>query len=325
MSSIHSRVYRNGLLTLTDTSIDEALAYLDQANAVVIVDLLKPSQAEVGNLAELFDLHDIAVDDISEERQRPKLARYDTHLGLTLHTIALDPRTHRLDQSPLNVFFGGNWVITIRGDESFPLKLVYQTWEEVEPANRELVAFFLYSLLATILDSYDDTADAFSDYFDQLSEQVFSDHPISAASQHEWFLMRRALMSFHRILSPTRELLNALMYRSATAMPERVRPYYQDLYDHTLTLTESTEALRDLATGIADANLSLRDYRQNQIMKQVTSWAAILAVPTLITGYYGMNLPFPGYQTSAGFVTAVSLIVLLSLLLFGVFRRKDWL
>lgn len=325
MSSIHSRVYVNGLLTLTNAPIDKVLAYLNQPNTVVIVDLLKPSQAEVKNLAELFDLHDIAVDDINDERQRPKLARYDTHLGLTLHTIALDPNTYDLDQSPLNIFFGGNWVIIIRRDDSFPIQLVYQTWDDAEPTNRGLVVFFLYSVLATILDSYDDTVDAFSDYFDQLSEQVFSDHPISASSQHEWFLMRRALMGFHRIISPTRELLSALMYRSAITMPEIARPYYQDLYDHTLTLTESSEALRDMATSVADANLSLRDYRQNQIMKQVTSWAAILAVPTLITGYYGMNLPFPGYQTTAGFITSVTLIVLLSLLLFRVFRRKDWL
>ena len=98
--------------------------------------------------------------------------------------------------------------------------------------------------------------------------------------------MRRALVQFHRLVVPMREAVSGLMRREHTAVAEELYPYYQDVYDHILRVSESTDALRDLVSTIVETNLSLRDYRQNQVMKKVTSWAAIIAVPTLITGYY---------------------------------------
>ena len=101
-------------------------------------------------------------------------------------------------------------------------------------------------------------------------------------------------MQFHRLVVPMREAVSGLMRREQTAIDEDMYPYYQDVYDHVLRVSESTDALRDLVSTIVETNLSLRDYRPNQIMKKVTSWAAIIAVPTLITGWYGMNVPYPG-------------------------------
>jgi magnesium transporter len=122
-----------------------------------------------------------------------------------------------------------------------------------------------------------------------------------------------------------REAVSGFMRREHDAVSEPMYPYVQDLYDHILRVSESTDALRDLVSTIVETNISLRDYRQNQIMKQVTSWAAIVAVPTLITGYYGMNLPYPGEGETWGFVLSVVLIVVLSGGLYIVFRRKEWL
>ena len=112
---------------------------------------------------------------------------------------------------------------------------------------------------------------------------------------------------------------------STAPSPPSLYPYFQDVYDHILRVSESTDSLRDLVSTIVETNLSLRDYRQNQVMKKVTSWAAIIAVPTLITGYYGMNVPYPGSGDNSGVGVSAVLVVLLSGGLFAAFRRRGWL
>jgi len=122
-----------------------------------------------------------------------------------------------------------------------------------------------------------------------------------------------------------REVISGLMRREHSAVSEELYPYYQDVYDHILRVSESTDSLRDLVATIVETNLSLRDYRQNQIVKKVTSWAAIIAVPTLITGYYGMNVPYPGSGNTWGVVASAALVVCCSLALYLIFKRRDWL
>src|SRR6185295_11600457 len=134
-----------------------------------------------------------------------------------------------------------------------------------------------------------------------------------------------SLVHFHRLVAPMREVVSGLMRREQTSVQEPLYPYYQDVYDHVLRAVESTDALRDLVATIVETNLSLRDYHQNQIMKKVTSWAAIIAVPTLVTGYYGMNVPYPGFARHSGFVASTALIIIISAALYGVFRSQDWL
>ncbi len=108
-------------------------------------------------------------------------------------------------------------------------------------------------------------------------------------------------------------------------MGQDLLPYYQDVYDHILRVSKSSESLRDLVSTIVETNLSLRDYRQNLVMKKVTSWAAIVAVPTLITGFYSMNVPYPGSGTQAGVLVSSLLIVVMSAGLYLSFRRREWL
>ena len=122
-----------------------------------------------------------------------------------------------------------------------------------------------------------------------------------------------------------REVLGGVMRRDTIPLESIVFPYYQDVYDHLLRVVESTDTLRDLASSIVESSLSLRDFRQNLVMKRVTSWAAILAVPTLITGFYGMNVPYPGFNEKWGFVASVILMVGISGGLYWSFRRRDWL
>jgi magnesium transporter len=158
-----------------------------------------------------------------------------------------------------------------------------------------------------------------------VSDGIFAEHPLDREQQRRWFEMRRAMVRFHRLVVPTREAVSSLMRREHGVVVEEMYPYYQDVYDHILRITEASDSLRDLVSTIVETNLSLRDYRQNLIVKKVSSWAAIIAVPALITGYYGMNLPYPGSGETWGVVAATALMLLVSGGLYLLFKRSDWL
>ena len=187
------------------------------------------------------------------------------------------------------------------------------------------MSFLLYGLLDVIVDSYFDAVQSFDEYYEEVSEGIFADRPLDPAKQRHWFDMRRAMVRFHRLVVPTREAVSSLMRRDQSAVSEKLYPYFQDVYDHVLRVTEASESLRDLVSTIVETNLSLRDYHQNQIVKKVSSWAAIIAVPALVTGYYGMNVPYPGFAKVWGAVVSTALIVGGTLGLYALFRRIDWL
>ncbi len=128
-----------------------------------------------------------------------------------------------------------------------------------------------------------------------------------------------------RVVLPMREVVNSLMRRDLRVVTEPLHPHYQDVYDHVLWATEWTESLRDLVTTILETNLTIQGNRMNVITKKVTSWAAIIAVPTLVTGIYGMNVPYPGFGRTWGVVASLGLMVVMASVLYVVFKRKDWL
>ncbi|MGZ5365169.1 MAG: CorA family divalent cation transporter, partial [Mycobacterium sp.] len=144
--------------------------------------------------------------------------------------------------------------------------------------------------------------------------------------QRKTFRLRKDLVELRRVVLPMREVVNSIQHRrlDAKTSPE-LDPLYADLYDHVLRASEWTESLRDMITTVFETNLSLQDAHLNTVMKKLTGWAAIIAVPTAITGFYGQNVTYPGIETVGGFVTSTSIIVLLVLALYWTFKRKDWL
>ena len=225
----------------------------------------------------------------------------------------------------VDAFIGDRWLITVRKDEGFSMAPVLERWDRSPDLAKFGVSFLLYGLLDVVVDGYFDAVEQFDGYYDEVSEGIFADTPLEPSQQKDWFRMRQALVRFHRLVVPMREAVSGLMRREHSAVAADMYPYFQDVYDHVLRVSESTDALRDLVSTIVETNLSLRDYRQNQVMKKVTSWAAIIAVPTLITGWYGMNVPYPGFARHSGFIVSVVTILGMSAGLFVVFRRKGWL
>jgi magnesium transporter len=325
VNGAHTRVYRSGVLEAEDFPVSKVSDYLAQDDTVVWVDLCGPSKEQLHELADELGLHELAVEDALSPHQRPKLDHYESHLFLAAHAVRVDPDTGTLAETEIDSFINHRWLITVRKDEGFPLAPVLQRWDRSADLAKLGVGFLLYGILDVVVDGYFDTVQAFDEYYDEVSEGIFSEHPLEPSQQRHWFQMRQALVRFHRLVVPLREAVSGLMRREHGTVAEPLYPYYQDVYDHVLRVSESTDALRDLISTIVETNLSLRDYRQNQVMKKVTSWAAIVAVPTLITGFYGMNVPFPGEGETWGVVTAVVLVVGLSAGLFALFRRRDWL
>jgi magnesium transporter len=144
--------------------------------------------------------------------------------------------------------------------------------------------------------------------------------------QRRSYELRKSVVIARRAITPMREVVNTIArHAEEDTQLTALRPYYDDLYDHVLRATEWTDSLRDLLSTMFETNLSLADARLNTIMKKLTAWAAIIAVPTAITGYYGQNVPYPGFGHEWGFIVSCAIILLLAGGLYISFRRRDWL
>jgi magnesium transporter len=320
-----SRAYRDGVVIAEDFPIAEVSVHLAEPDVVVWFDLCAPDVDDLHQLTGELGLHELAVEDVLEEHQRPKLDHYESHLFLVTRVAELDDEKGTLHEYELDAFISSRWLITVRKNARFPIERAMKRWDRTSELAKHGVPYLVYGLLDMVVDEYFDTLQTFDDFYDAVADRIFGDEPLDPAKQRHWFEMRRALVRFHRVVVPMRETISTLMRRETNAVPDDLYPYYQDVYDHILRVSESSDSLRDLVSTIVETNLSLRDYRQNQIMKQVTSWAAIIAVPTLVTGVYGMNVPFPGHDRVWGVFTSTILMLVTAGSLYVLFRKRDWL
>ena len=319
-----TRVYCKGILEAEGFPVADISEHLERPDTVVWVDFCGPTKEELHELADELGLHELAVEDALGPHQRPKLDHYSSHNFLACHAVELTD-DGALIETEIDAFINPRWLVTVRKDENFPLDPVTARWDRSTDLAVHGVSYLLYGLLDGVVDTYFDAVQCFDEFYDRISEGIFAEKPIPPSEQKHWFQTRQALIRFHRLVVPMREAVSGLMRREHSTVADDLYPYYQDVYDHVLRVTESTDALRDLISTIVETNLSLRDYRTNQIAKQVTSWAAIIAVPTLITGWYGMNVPYPGYGTTWGVWLAALLVVVVSGGLYVAFRKRDWL
>lgn len=320
-----TRVWRDGVLDAEACALTEVSDQLAERDTVVWVDLCDPSKEVLLQLAEELGLHELAVEDALGEHQRPKIDKYESHSFLACHAVRLDTESASLVSTEIDAFLNSRWLITVRKDDGFSMDRVVRRWDRSTDLLTHGASFLVYGLLDVVVDDYFDVVQSFDDYYDDVSEGLFAEQPLSPEQQKNWFEMRRALVRFHRLVVPMRETVSGLMRGEHASTPDPLYPYYQDVYDHILRVSESSESLRDLVATIVETNISLRDYRQNQVMKKVTSWAAIIAVPTLVTGWYGQNVPYPGSGETWGVYTAASLGLGLSGGLYALFRRRGWL
>ncbi len=183
----------------------------------------------------------------------------------------------------------------------------------------------LYGLIDHVVDGHFDAVQVLDDEIEQLEDLLFDDRSRDIDVQRRSFSLRKSLVMLRRVILPMREVVNTLMRRDIHLLDEEMTHYYQDVYDHLLRATEWTESLRDLVTTILETRLTIQGNRLNEIMKRLTGWAAIIAIPTAVTGFYGQNVPYPGFQQEWGFLSSAVLIVMIGGALYMMFKRKGWL
>ena len=326
MGQAQTRVYHHGKLEAEDFPVADVSDHLARDNTFVWIDLASPGKDDLVRLADELGLHELAVEDALEPHQRPKLDRYPTHQFLSCHAVRVGDADRGLEKTEIDAFISDRWLVTVHDAEGFfDMGSVVKRWDAAAALAVNGVSFLLYGLLDIVVDGYFDAVQTFDEFYDDISESIFDERPLTEAQQERWFTMRKSLMHFHRLGAPLREAVSSLMRRERSMVPEDMYPYYQDVYDHILRVADSTDSLRELVSTIVETNLSLRDFHQNEIVKKVSGWAAIIAVPALITGYFGMNVPFPGSQQTSGYWLSLAALAIASGGLYLIFRTRDWL
>ncbi len=321
-----TRLYREGTCVLQDFPVTDISDHLADPASVVWLDLCRPTPADFEMVDAEFGLHELAIEDAQHESQRSKLDRYPTHLFLSAYSVTVDIGGAKLDAREVAVFITDQALITVRKDDQFDIASVLARWDASPDLAKHGVAFLLYGLLDDLVDGHFAAVQQLDEGIEQLEDLLFDERRSSIETvQRRSFQLRKNVVVLRRVVLPMREVLNTLLRRDLQTVGEAMLPYYQDVYDHVLHASERTESLRDLVATTVETNLTVRANRMNLIVKKVTSWAAIIAVPTAITGFYGQNLPYPGSGAQWGVLTSVALIAGLSALLYVMFKRKDWL
>lgn len=320
-----TRCYRGGVLTDEDFPVEDVSEHLEEGSSVVWVDLCAPDLKDLQLVADELGLHRLAVEDATQGHQRPKLDRYAGHSFLSAYAVHLDVETGQLTTDEIAAFITSSALVTVRRDESFPIDGLLTRWDDNVDLTKYGVGALLHGLMDFVVDGHFEAVESLDDQIESLEDLLFDDRPRDQDVQRRSFELRKSLVQLRRVVLPMREVVNTLMRRDLGLVSEELIPFYQDVYDHVLRATEWTESLRDLVTTILETNLTIQGNRLNIITKKVTSWAAIIAVPTAITGFYGQNVPYPGFAHASGFLTSSILIVVLSGALYLAFRRNGWL
>jgi magnesium transporter len=327
MSIVASRSWRGGLVVDDDVRMEE-IPDAVRAGSLVWIDLLRPTSDELAVIAAELGIPDTAVEDALAPLERPKVVRHETHLFLTAYATWLaDPDSAgqgRLRSSRVSAIVLPTALVTVRVDDGFDMAPVLELWQE----NADLLAHgsgaLLHGLLDVIVDSHFETIQQLDDIVEELEDTLFEERRTGREFARNVFQLRKDLVQLRRLVLPMREVVTAVLRHTRTESTE-LDTWYEDLYDHVLRASEWTESLRDMMSSLFETNLSLQDSRLNEIMKKLAAWAAIIAVPTAITGWFGQNIPYPGFAHASGLWMSAAMIVGISGLLYWAFKRQDWL
>jgi magnesium transporter len=321
----HTRAYRDGALVAEGFAVQDVSDHLEVAGTVVWLDLLKPDEHDLHVLVEELGLHPLAVEDAVHRHQRPKLDRYADHLFLSAYAVRVDDATAQLEVEEVAAFVTERALVTVREGDRLDVADLVARWDASGDETASGVPFLLHGLLDLVVDGHFAAVQELDEELDQLEDDLFDPRPRSRELQRRSFEVRKSLVLLRRVVLPMREVVNALMRRDLHVVDEAMQPYYQDVYDHVLRVSEWTESLRDLISTILETNLTLQGNRLNEVMRSLAAAAAILAVTTAVTGFYGQNVPYPGYGDRSGFVTSTVLLVGISGGLYLFLKRRGWL
>ncbi|HEY6976814.1 MAG TPA: magnesium/cobalt transporter CorA [Chitinophagaceae bacterium] len=298
---------------------------LKQPDRFVWVGLHEPSEGVLKEVQQEFELHDLAVEDAHRAHQRPKLETYGDILFIVLRTAQMNYVHRHIDFGETHFFVGNNFIVTVRHGSSLAYTEVRSRCESTPHLLGKGPGFALYAVMDSIVDQYFPVIDALEEELVTVEEKIFAEQSRRETTV-EIYQLKRELMEVKRAISPLIEICNRLMRFDLKVIPEDTRPYFRDIYDHVIRINEMVDNARELLSTALDANFSLISISQNEVSKRFAGWAAIIGVPTMIAGIYGMNFKFmPELNWSFGYPIILTLTLGSCVLLYFLFKRSGWL
>ena len=304
---------------------------LDQISDVLAVDdgsfvwvgLYEPGEDLLDKLQEEFDLHDLAVEDAHHAHQRPKIEAYGNSLFIAVHTAQATDGEVSFGETHL--FVGPRYLLTVRHGTSLSYNTVRLRCER-EPELLALgPAYGLYAVLDFIVDNYLPIVDEFRDQLNELEQDIFAES-FSRDTVRKLYELKRELTRLRLAVTPMQDITGQLTRVHTHLVGEEMRLYFRDVYDHILRVSDATDTLREMLTAAMSVNLALVTVAQGEVVKRLAGWAALLAAPTLITSWYGMNFPhMPEFATRFGYPGVIGVTAVVVGGLFVLLRRARWL
>jgi magnesium transporter len=325
MTIVDLAVYKDGKRA-DDVSLDDAFEASNAAGSLVWIGLHEPTAEEFDAVRREFGLHELAVEDAMKGHQRPKLEVYeDDQLFVVLKTARyFEPDT--LEFGEILIFVGDTFIVSVRHGQATPLHEVRVALEKRPEMLRCGGGAVLHAIMDKVVDDYTPVLTNLDADITELEAQAFGDEASAQGLTERIYRLKRQVISLHRATSPLSEPLGRLTDGRYAHAHEDLRPYFRDVYDHLLRAVQTADQFRELLTSILEANLTQVSVRQNEQMRAISAWAAILAVPTLIAGVYGMNFQnMPELKWQYGYPLAVAVMVGLSASLYIYFKRIKWL
>jgi magnesium transporter len=338
MMIVDNAIYVDGLRTVEPGSLRETYEAIRDQRGLAWIGLYRPTEEEFASVAEEFGLHELAVEDAIQAHQRPKLERYGETLFVVLRTARYLDAPEEVEFGEIHVFVGEDFVITVRHGEAPALVEVRQRLEADPELLRRGPEAILYAIMDRVVDGYAPVVRGLENDIDEIETEVFSGNPGVSRRIYE---LSREVIEFQRATKPlTGILANLIAGFEKYGIDPELQRYLRDVQDHVLQVVEQVDGFRELLQSILSVNLTLVSLAQNEEVKNLTeasidqneevkkisAWAAILFAPTLVGTVYGMNFHnMPELQWTFGYPLALSLMALVSLALYLIFKRRGWL
>ena len=307
---------------------DEISELLEDDTTVVWVDAVNPTHDELAKLEIEFELHPLALEDVRNRDQRPKLEVYPSHAFLVVYVH----RDGDGEMEEVFVFVGPDWIVTVHHHEGptahFDIDSIRRRYTRTVGVICS-VGFLVYVILDEVVDSYFSAVDRIEEKLSAVEDRIFDDDDPAADEkeiQQAMLHLRRDLLAFRRRAIPLRDVVLSLLRGEVDWISSDARVYLQDVFDHLLRIADEIDNQRELIGNAVDAHLALVSNQMNEIMKKMTSWGAILLGSTLIAGIYGMNFDeMPELRWQFGYLGAIGAMATLTTILYLMFKRRHWL
>jgi magnesium transporter len=321
---INSAAYAEGR-RIGDIAIPDISEVLKRPDVFVWVGLHDPSDELLQQIQKEFGLHDLAVEDAQLAHQRPKLEQYGDSIFVVLRPAILTSDQERIELGETHLFVGPSYVVSIRHGDTPGYAAVRTRCESNPGLLAKGPGFVLYAVMDFIVDHYFPVLDTLGDQLESLEDEIFSE-TFDRKTVQRIYDLKRNLVEVKRAVSPLVDVCNRLVRFDMPLIHEDTRPYFRDVYDHAIRINEHVDTLRELLTGALEAHLSLTAVSQNDAMKKLAGWAAIIGVPTMVAGVYGMNFKFmPELEWRYGYPAVMTGLAVVCGFLYYRFKRSGWL